>query len=168
MRAGARAWPVLLLVTLGVAALAAACAGGDDVPARVRLAGTPIPTATPQPTPAPVCEPPVALPVPANFPAEVRLPTTIVVWSVETTPYLRLVGRVSDPTIDSYAAQQAVDTGIIQALQFEGFEIGADPGPNGGYVFTAPDGRRGEYLGVPIVECPGQVELLYELYWVTG
>ncbi len=163
----ARAWSAFAVVGCALL-LAAACGSADDVPDRVKLAGTAIPTITPSPTPVPVCDPPAALPVPANFPVEVRLPTTIVVWSVQTTPHLRLVGRVRDPNTDSRSAQQAVDTGILLALKFEGFEIGADPGPNGGYVFTAPDGRQGEYMGIPIPECPGQVEMIYELYWITG
>jgi len=155
---------------VAAAALFAACgSGGDDVPDTVRLAGTVIPTATPEPTPIPVCDPPVALPVPANFPVEVRLPETIVVWKVITSPHLRLEGRVRDPSVDSVTAQQAVDLGITEALKFEGFTISGTPGPNGGYVFSADNGgRMGEYLGIPILECPGQVEMIYEVYWITG
>ncbi len=155
-------------LAVAMLALAAACGEGDDVPDTVKLAGTVIPTATPEPTPIPVCDPPVALPVPANFPPEVRLPLTIVVWKVITSPHLRLEGRVRDPNVDSSAAQQAVDIGIVAALRFEGFEIGDEPGPNGGYVFHKDNGgRTGEYLGVPIPECPGQVEMIYEIYWIT-
>ncbi|MBI5290122.1 MAG: hypothetical protein HY873_14200 [Chloroflexi bacterium] len=150
------------VVTAAAAALFAACgSGGDDVPDTVRLAGTVIPTATPEPTPIPVCDPPVALPVPANFPVEVRLPETIVVWKVITSPHLRLEGRVRDPTVDSITAHQAADLGITQALRFEGFTLSL-PGPNGGYIFSADNGgRRGEYLGLPILECPGHVEMIY-------
>lgn len=166
---GVPPWLLVALMGAGAVLFAAACGGGgDDVPDTVRLAGTPIPTASAEPTPAPVCDPPVALPVPANFPPEVRLPTSMVVWRVITTPHLRLEGRVVDPTLDSASAQRNVDQGITAALRFEGFTISDKPGPLGGYLFSAPDGRMGEYLGIPIDECPGQVELIYELYWVTG
>ena len=159
---------ILSVAMVGALFLASACGGGgDDVPGTVKLAGTPIPTATVAPTPVPVCDPQSQLAVPASFPPEITLPTTFVAWSVETTPHLRVIGRVRDPSKPSVEVQLLVEVALVAQLKLQ-FKVGTEPGPNGGYVITAPDGRQGEFLAQPIEECQGQVELFYDLYWVTG
>ena len=157
----------ILSVAFAGTLVAAACGAGDDVPNTVKLAGTPIPTATVAPTPIPICNPPSPVSVPTNFPPEIPLSELFVPWSVETTPNLRIIGRIEDLSRDSLTLQSLLEPALLGQLKQQ-FEVSTDPGPNGGYMLTAPDGRTGEFLTYPIAECPGQIELFYDLYWVTG
>ncbi len=169
MQAGFSRRAVLAIGLIVTVAITAACGGTkNDVPDAVKLAGTAIPTVTAEPTQAPVCEPTTPVTIPANFPPEITLPQVFVPWSVETTPHLRVIGRVQDPAGGNSADVQAViEPQIVAALRTK-FEIASTPGPNGGYVISLPDGSKGEFLATPVEECPGQVELFYDIYWVTG
>lgn len=162
-RAGAGvAWLVIIAALI----LSAGC-GGDDVPGAVKLAGTRIPPATVPPTPTPICDPPTVVTVPTSFPPEISLPRFFVPWIVETTPHLRVLGRLEDARRDSLAFHLLLEPALVDQLRLQ-FQIGEEVGPNGGFVLTAPGGRTGEFVMYPIAECPGQVELLYDIYWITN
>ena len=165
-----RRWSRIEALSLALGAtlvLGAACGAGNDVPDTVKLAGTVIPTATVAPTPAPICDPPSPVTVPANFPSEIPLSEQFVPWSVQTTPHLKVVGRIEDLSRDSLTLQSVLEPTLLAQLKLQ-FEVSTEPGPNGGYILTAPDGRTGEFVTYQIAECQGQVELFYDLYWVTG
>ena len=86
-------------------------------------------------------------------------------WKAERRAYNDYAAdEASKPSVE---VQLLVETALVAQLKLQ-FKVGTEPGPNGGYVITAPDGRQGEFLAQPIEECQGQVELFYDLYWVTG
>ncbi len=152
--------------------LSAACGGGgksanNGAPV---LAGTEIPTVSPVPATVASCAPPQQLALPANFPREITVPPDYVIWSVETTPHLRVVGRVTPPASPtSEVPKGVVADAILAEATAGGWQLRLHQGPEAlDYDFTLPDGREGNFTSGTAPGCPGQVILTFDANWVTG
>lgn len=152
--------------------IAAACGGGGKTTTGApRLANSPIPTATPAPPTVTICGPASEQPLPADFPKdEVVVPPDFVVWSVERSPHLRVVGTVLPPEDQNgREAWLVVSDALIARLQKANWKVALNDKIEGrDYDFTAPDGRTGHFLAQPRIGCTGSVNLTYDINWITG
>lgn len=159
----------LAVISLVVLALAA-CGGNDDTSATSGtpvLRNSPIPTIVLTPTAAPMCEQPAASSMPATFPADVSVPPGFKVDVVETAPHLKVQGRVVPPG-DGRAAYGTVFDALLDNMSELNWTLARDgEGDGAKATFTAADGRSGTYHALPILGCPQEVQLTYELLWVT-
>jgi hypothetical protein len=158
----------VVLALTGLALSLAAC-GGDDDDGRpiVRISNSPIPTVTAAAPTAVICEVAEPQALPANFPADiVPVPPDFVASTVETEPYLRVVGRVTPPP-----DERPTHIVVSDALNFilgRTFELQLQPRVEGmDWNFSHSDGRRGHYNARPVTGCFGQVEIVFDLEWVT-
>jgi hypothetical protein len=144
---------------------AAACGGGDDDGSNVPvLQGTPLATATP-----PTCTVNEPLALPANFPADVAVPPNYLIETIETSPGLKLEGRI-DPPPDSAGVLSPIQV-LEVAIEdnMPGWTFGENESPGGlDYTFTHPDGRTGSYISDLVDGCPPyHLSLSYDIPWVT-
>lgn len=151
--------------------LVAACSGdgGSSLRGAPTLRSSPLPTVEPpSPTP-PICEPGESVAVPENFPSdEVPIPPDFVGWEVTTEPHLRLVGTVSPPEDVSLPPHGVAIRPIVDLLRGQGWTPMLNPRVSGqDWDLTAPDGRVLHVNASVMPECPGQVRLTYDVYWVT-
>jgi len=161
---------VLAAVVVG---MAAACGGGSNANPNSdgpKLAGTPIPT-VPLPTATEVvCSPPAQIAMPANFPAEIPLPSDFQVWSVTTSPYLTVVGRTT-PLIDPESREVprgVVARNLLTTLVGQGWTPQFNQHVDGrDYDVTSPDGRTLHFNALEKQECFGSVQLTLDVKWVT-
>jgi hypothetical protein len=156
------------------AALAACGGGGSGTTAGVpELVGTEIPTAVQPPPTPPTCAPPANLSLPSAFPNEVRsiVPPDFVVWSVQTSPNLIVVGR-SMPSNDTgkneplYGILAADIRSKVTALGWP-LRINVQVSLTD-TTATAPDGRVLHFFTGEQVDCPGQVRVVFDLQWIKG
>src|SRR5690242_5252594 len=88
--------PAGLLVSVGLAIMIAACGGGSGrsssgIPTLDNAQIPTVPAAIPT---APTCDTTANIPLPANFPSDIPVPPGYKVWSVSTSPYLHVDGRL--------------------------------------------------------------------------
>ena len=134
------------------------------------LSGTEIPTVSPVPATAAICTPPEILSLPANVPADVTVPPDIVVFSVKTTPFLHMVLRVTPPSNLNINEPRhgVVANAILQRLTTLGWTPQLNPRVDGlDYTFKHTDGRAFHLNAIPRKECGDQVQLTYDLPWIT-
>ena len=153
-------------------AVALSCGGGDDEPDLPDLAGTAIPTAVLSPTPAPYCMPGQTLAYPESFAAlKIGVPE-MKLESVETAPYLKIVG-ISDPDYIVGRDERIAPTVLIGELMGRGLArdgwsvVDTTVGP-ARFEFSMPDGRRGTVVVQDLTSCPPNVRVTIELPWITG
>jgi hypothetical protein len=159
------------LAAVCITALAfSACGGGDETDATAgtpALRNTPIPTVVVEATATPVCDPPAASSMPANFPADVPVPPGYKVDAVETAPHLKVVGRVIPPESRT-AAYGTVFQAILDNMISQGWSAQRESGGDGARIsFQDNQGRTGRYSALPVLGCTREVELTYELDWIT-
>ena len=164
---------VLAVAALGTVVLAlAACGGGGKSGSngQPKLVGTEIPTVSPVAATAASCVPPQPLALPANFPTEITLPLDYVVWSIETTPHLRVVGRTTPPASPKNEVPKGVTAdAVLREAAAGSWKLTLhDKLEALDYDFTLPDGRQGNFTSATAAGCPGQVILTFDAHWVTG
>jgi hypothetical protein len=162
----------LAAIAAASAILLGACGGGDATPSTgPRLANSPIPTVTPLEGTPIICGPDTPLALPDDFPTdEVTVPPDFVVWTVERSPHLRVVGTVNPPE-DQNGRQpwNVVSDALIGPLQKAGWTISLNDKIEGrDYDFMRADGRTGHFLAQPRNGCTGSVNLTYDINWITG
>lgn len=162
----------MLAVALGFALLLFAACGTKtkDGPTLPTLAGTAIPTVSPVPPTAAICTPPEILSLPANIPADVTIPPDVVVFSVKTTPFLHLVLRVTPPSNLNINEPRhgVVANAILQRLTTLGWIPALNARVDGlDYTFKHTDGRTFHMNAISRKECGDQVQLTYDLPWIT-
>lgn len=159
-------------VLAGFALLAAAGCGDDStqVGALPTLVGTAIPTAVIIPSPTPTCDAAAVGELPVNFPADFPLPPNSVAESIETTPYLRIVFRVTPPPGASGQKPYVILAGAMDdQMQQQGWTLAANREADGlDWTFTKDDGRSGRFNILPYKDCPAAVRLTLDLLWITG
>jgi hypothetical protein len=145
-----------------------ACGAGNDGPRDVRLAGTPLPTATPVPPTPAVCDPEQTVPLPSSIPADVAIPPDYVVYEVDQDRYLYVRGRVHPPASETLEPYEVLEASIIDNMR-------------GAWSFTAisligestysfrndADRREGRFSARVVEGCPEHVDLIWEFYWIT-
>ena len=159
-----QAWLAACAVVLAACA-GVACGGDDDSrPLLPRLEGTPLPTVTPI-----NCA--VASPVdlPAEFPSELAVPPNYEVAVVETAPFLKVTGRLQTPPDEIQLRPPMVLLATAIADNSPAWTFGPNQSTDTlDITFTHADGRAGRYTALPIRGCrPDQLELTYEIPWVT-
>jgi hypothetical protein len=146
------------------------CGGSDETDATSgtpALRNTPIPSVAIAPTATPVCDPPAASAMPANFPADVPVPPGYKVDAVETAPHLKVEGRVLPPPAGKIP-YGVVSDALTDNLTSRGWRLERLPQGDGITMqFTGADGRSGTYHVLPVVGCTAEVQLTYELDWIT-
>jgi hypothetical protein len=157
------------VAVLVIGALAAGCGDGDGGGGGgVKLAGSPIPTVSPLPPTPTICAPSTALTLPASFPKEIPVPEDYVVWAVETAPSLHVVGRTTPPVGPGDAPHDRVASALGQKMAARGWRVQLNPNVDGlDYDITAPDGRVLHTNALNKPECGIDVQLTYDLRWVT-
>lgn len=159
----------LLVLTLGMLFAAGCGKKANNSPVGATLAGTDIPTVSPVPPTAAVCTPPELLTLPANFPSDIPIDPNRVVFSIRTQPYLQVIVRVTppvDPAVNEPPHGVAADA-VLQRLNQAGWKAQLNPRINGIDVnLTNPDGRVLHFHSIPRPDCPGVVELTYDVQWI--
>lgn len=158
----------LAVAVMVIAALAAGCGGGGGSDGGgVKLAGSPIPTVSPVPPTPAICAPATPLTLPASFPQEIPVPEDYVVWAVETTPFLHVVGRTTPPIEQNNPPHGVVAAALTEKMGARGWRVQLNPRIDGqDYDLTSPDGRVMHFNALNEPEC-GDVQLVYDLRWVT-
>ncbi len=162
----------MIILACGAITLAA-CGGGskksDPNAGLPVLGGTAIPTTSPVPPTEAVCAPAQPIDLPASFPKDVPVPDGYTVFRVTTSPYLHVVGRLTPTASRSNPPKGIVADAIVRSLVTHNWSTHLNIHEDGqDYDFTNPDGRVGHFLSAPVAGCTGQVELTYDLKWVTG
>lgn len=166
----------LIALAAAGAIVAVACGGGgggkqEDVSLIPTLAGTAIPTVSPIPPTQAVCTPPAQLALPASIPSDVPIPPDYVVWSVSTSPYLHVEGRVAPPARRDEPGKGIVAAAITGRMLEMKWRFTLNAGADGqDYNFSTPDTppREGHFLAATVPGCPGQVQLNWDFKWITG
>jgi hypothetical protein len=159
------------MIVVALWGVAFAACGGDDGTQAVTgtpvLRSSPIPPVSPVASPTAVCDTPALASMPANFPADVPVPPEYKVDSVETAPYLKVVGRASPPP--GGPAYAVVFEELQRRLIESGWRPTLDPEGEGVRInfVREDDGRSGFFRVVPVADCQREVTLSYELSWVT-
>jgi hypothetical protein len=108
--------------------------------------------------------------LPENFPAELQptVPEGFAVSDTEVAPFLRVTGRIPPrPEFDPAPHGTAV-VAVINVLRTGGWQFNLHSDTEAAeYDFVTPDGRTGLLSGLPVVGCPGYVDLTFEAHWVT-
>ena len=149
----------------------AACGGGSATktsPSGPQLANSPIPTVTPTDATPAWCAPEVALDLPADFPTtDVVVPPDFIVWSVERSPHLRVVGTVF-PFEDQQgrAPFTVVSDALIDRLQQARWAISLNDKIEGrDYDFTRRTAAPAHFLAQPRDGCPARSTCNYDINW---
>jgi hypothetical protein len=156
----------VICCTIILGGLVAACGGDDDPrPLLPQLAGTPLATATPI-----ECGVPSPLELPAEFPSDLAAPPNYLVESIQSSPYLRVTGRLKTPPDEILLRTPMELLEAAIADNSPGWTFGPNQSADAlDHTFTHTDGRSGRYTAGPIRGCrPDELELTYEITWVTS
>jgi hypothetical protein len=167
MTFGRHLWLALLVPAIALAA----CGGGDSGTSGIpTLAGTPYPTVPAVIPTEPICTTTAVIPMPPNFPSEIPVPPGYTVWSVSTTPYLHVEGRVTPPDTGTRQVPKGIVSDAINYnLQRANWTLKFNPQHDGldFEFFSADDTKHGHYDADHAIGCPGQVVLIYDIFWLT-
>jgi hypothetical protein len=107
--------------------------------------------------------------LPANFPAEIPVPPNFIVWSMEQSPHLKVVGRVMAPLEPPNPPHGVVADALVRLLEEKGWRTKFNEHVDGvDYDMTAPDGRVLHFNTLTKKECANVVELTYDVQWITS
>lgn len=164
---------IAIAAFLGAITGGVACGGGSETATSggPQLASSPIPTVTPAEPTVTVCGPATELTLPADFPTDqVVVPPDFVVWAVERSPHLRVIGTVNPPAdANGRPPWTVVADALTNRLQAAGWKLALNQQIEGrDYDFTSADGRSGHFLAQPRIGCSGAVNLTYDINWITG